>query len=62
MLAKVDSTENEVAGIEIEGYPTLKFWGKDKSVPPIDYDGGRDADGIIEWLKTHSDYPWVEPV
>jgi protein disulfide-isomerase A1 len=33
LLAKVDSTENEVAGLDIQGFPTLKFWGKDKSTP-----------------------------
>lgn len=51
VLVKVDSTLNEVAGLEIQGFPTLKFYGKDKSQEPIDYNGGRDADGIISWLK-----------
>ncbi len=61
VLAKVDSTENEVAGVNIEGFPTLRFWGKDKS-NPIDYNGGRDTEGIIQWLKEHTQYEWVEPV
>ena len=60
MLVKVDSTENEVAGVDIQGFPTLKFWGKDKSVAPIEYNGGRDADGIIQWLKEHTQHEWVE--
>jgi len=42
VLAKVDSTENEIAGVNIEGFPTLRFWGKDKS-NPVDYNGGRDT-------------------
>jgi protein disulfide-isomerase A1 len=61
LLAKVDSTENEVAGVDIQGFPTLKFWGKDKSAP-IEYNGGRDAEGIIQWLKEHTSYEWVEPL
>lgn len=61
LLVKVDSTLNEVAGLEIQGFPTLKFYGKDKSQPPIDYNGGRDTDGIISWLKEHTEYDWVEP-
>ena len=61
MLAKVDSTENEVAGVDIQGFPTLKFWGKDKTVDPIEYNGGRDAEGILTWLKEHTQYDWVEP-
>ena len=59
MLATVDSTENEVASVDIQGFPTLKFWGKDKSVDPIDYNGERDAAGIISWLKEHTQYEWV---
>lgn len=60
-LVKVDSTQNEIAGLEIQGFPTLKFYGKDKTQAPIDYTGGRDADGIINWLKEHTEYEWVEP-
>ena len=59
VIAKVDSTLNEVAGINIEGFPTLKFFGKDKTAAPIDYDGPRNADGIINWLKDHTEYDWV---
>lgn len=61
VLVKVDSTLNEIAGLDIQGFPTLKFYGKDKSQAPIDYDGPRDADGIINWLKEHTEYEWVEP-
>ena len=43
VLVKVDSTENEVANVDIQGFPTLKFWGKDKSAEPIDYTGGRNT-------------------
>ena len=50
-MVKVDSTQNEVAGVDIQGFPTLKFWGKDKSAAPIDYDGGRNTEGILSWLK-----------
>ena len=60
LLVKVDSTENEVSGVDVQGFPTLKFWGKDKSAEPIEYNGGRDADGIISWLKEHTQYEWVD--
>lgn len=61
LLVKVDSTENEVSGVDVQGFPTLKFWGKDKSAEPLEYNGGRDADGIVAWLKEHTQYEWVEP-
>ena len=60
LLAKVDSTGNEVAGISVQGYPTLKWWRKDKSQPPIDFNGGRNAEGILSWIKEHTEHPWVE--
>jgi protein disulfide-isomerase A1 len=31
LLAKVDSTDNEVPDVDIQGFPTVKFFRKDKS-------------------------------
>jgi protein disulfide isomerase len=61
VLVKIDSTLNEVAGADIQGFPTLKFYQKDKTQAPLTYDGPRDADGIVSWLKDHTEYEWVEP-
>ena len=60
LLVKVDSTENEISGLDIQGFPTLKFYKKDKSVEAIEYGGARDADGIVNWLKENTEYEWVE--
>ncbi|KAK2584930.1 hypothetical protein KPH14_002525 [Odynerus spinipes] len=48
-LAKVDATiETELAEKHgLKGYPTLKFYRKGI---PIDYNGGRQADDIVNWL------------
>lgn len=48
--------------MEISGYPTIYFFGKDKTVDPIQFNGGRDAAGIIDWLKDHTTHEWIEPV
>ena len=52
-IAKMDSTANEVEGVEIRGYPTLKFYPAG-SKTPIDYDGERGAEDIKNWLKEKS--------
>ena len=53
-IAKMDSTANEVDGVEIKGYPTLKFYPRGSKNAPVDYEGGRDLDGFKTWLKEHS--------
>jgi protein disulfide-isomerase A1 len=54
VIAKIDSTANEVEDIEIRGYPTLKFFPKGNKKNPVDYDGGREAEDIKNWLKENS--------
>lgn len=60
MLVKVDSIDNEVSGVDIQGFPTLKFWKKDKLATPLNFNGERTADGIVAWIKEHTEYEWVD--
>jgi protein disulfide isomerase len=60
ILAEFDGTLNEVDEIQIKGYPTLYWYGKDKTQQPLEYNGGRDKDGIISWIKDHTEYEWAE--
>jgi len=53
VIAKFDATVNEVAGLDIRGYPTLKFYPKDNK-EGIDYDAGRDEGDFQKWLSEHS--------
>ena len=49
-LAKLDATAEKETGTKfnIEGFPTLKFF---KNGEPIDFNGPREAQGILNWLE-----------
>lgn len=59
VLAKVDCTvEKDLCGqYSIRGYPTVKFF---KNGNQLEYDGARNADGIISWLDRKSGPPAVD--
>lgn len=53
IIAKFDATANEVAGLDIRGYPTLKYYPKnDKS--GLDYNGERDVEDFKKFLSENS--------
>lgn len=54
VIAKIDSTGNEIEGVSISGFPTLKFFAKGSKRAPQDYDGEREVDGFKDWLKNNS--------
>ncbi|KAL4003030.1 protein disulfide isomerase family protein [Acanthocheilonema viteae] len=60
-LAKVDATvETKLAETyNIQGFPTLKFWQSGKD--PIDYDGGRESDEIVQWVLEKTDPTYKPP-
>eukprot|EP00929_Paragymnodinium_shiwhaense_P078620 TRINITY_DN40773_c0_g1_i1.p1 TRINITY_DN40773_c0_g1~~TRINITY_DN40773_c0_g1_i1.p1 ORF type:complete len:510 (+),score=101.76 TRINITY_DN40773_c0_g1_i1:62-1531(+) len=51
VIAKIDATANDVEGVEVEGFPTLKLFRADKKDDPLDYDGDRDVDSFVTWLE-----------
>lgn len=51
VVAKMDSTTNELADIKIQGFPTIKFFPKD-SDEVIDYNGERTLAGFTKFLES----------
>jgi len=52
VVAKMDSTANELADIKVQGFPTLKFFPKD-SDEIVDYNGERTLDAFIKFLESN---------
>ena len=45
---------NEVDGVNIEGYPTIKLWVRGKKDTTNDYEGERNVEGMIKFLKENT--------
>ena len=52
-LVAVDATvESSLASrFSVRGYPTLKWFPANDAAHPVDYDGPRDATGIVDWIQ-----------
>jgi len=50
IIAKIDSTENEIKGIKIKGFPTIKLFLHDVNQVK-DYDGKRTLDGFVKFIE-----------
>jgi len=51
VIAKMDSTANELEDIKIQGFPTIKLFKKgDNKV--VDYNGERTLDGFVRFLES----------
>jgi len=56
----MDATANEIDGLNIGGYPTIKWYGADKS-HPIDFEGERDYDDMKDFIEEKINPDYVKP-
>jgi len=54
VIAKFDATENEADGVDIRGYPTLKWYPKDNKAG-VDYEGDRELPDFKKFLEEKSE-------
>mmetsp|Transcript_34930 Transcript_34930/g.31463 ORF Transcript_34930/g.31463 Transcript_34930/m.31463 type:complete len:484 (-) Transcript_34930:262-1713(-) len=54
VIAKMDATANEAEGVNIRGFPTLKFYKRGSKSRPMDFEGDRTEEGFIQFLKENS--------
>ena len=54
VIAKVDATANEIEGISVSGFPAIKFFAKGSKRAPVDYDGDREVEAFMTYLKENS--------
>jgi len=59
VIAKMDSTKNEVEQVSIQGFPTLKFFPKGSS-EIVDYNGGRTLEELIQFVEKQVSGEWEE--
>lgn len=52
VIAKMDSTANELESVKVQGFPTIKYFmaGEDNKV--IDYNGERTLEGLTKFLES----------
>merc|ERR1712240_209866 len=52
VIAKMDSTANEVEDVKVHSFPTIKFFPAGADGKVIDYNGDRTLDGFVKFLES----------
>eukprot|EP00163_Fabomonas_tropica_P013914 TRINITY_DN2553_c0_g1_i1.p1 TRINITY_DN2553_c0_g1~~TRINITY_DN2553_c0_g1_i1.p1 ORF type:complete len:529 (+),score=222.24 TRINITY_DN2553_c0_g1_i1:125-1711(+) len=59
VIAKIDGTANEIEGVEVGGFPTIKFYPAKDKQNPKDYEGARSVKGMSKFLKAEATVPFT---
>ncbi len=59
-LVEVEATKNDIQGMNIQGFPTVKLFAAGHKDAPVDLSGDRTKEGIIKFLKEKCTNPISE--
>jgi len=62
VIAKVNSEENEMQDVVVEGFPTIRLYAQGKKNEPIEYTGERSTEAIEQWLQGEVTNKWEAEV
>lgn len=60
VIAKIDATANEIPGVAVQGFPTIKWFQPGKDAP-TDFSGDRTLEGFNKFLKEQLGDDFAEP-
>jgi len=52
----MDSTANECDTVKVKSFPTIKLFARGKKSTPIDFNGEREVDGFMKFLKENTEF------
>ncbi|CBY34553.1 unnamed protein product [Oikopleura dioica] len=52
IIAKTDATANEFDGVDVQGFPTIKFFPKGEDADVIEYEGDRSLEALILFVES----------
>eukprot|EP00002_Diphylleia_rotans_P036622 TRINITY_DN808_c0_g1_i1.p1 TRINITY_DN808_c0_g1~~TRINITY_DN808_c0_g1_i1.p1 ORF type:complete len:498 (-),score=115.39 TRINITY_DN808_c0_g1_i1:230-1723(-) len=61
VIAKIDATANDVAGIEVQGYPTLFYYSAKNKQTPVEYEGDRTLEDLLNFIKENASFDFTIP-
>ena len=55
VIAKIDATANDISKkLGVRGFPTIKLFTKDNKSNPVDYQGDRSLDDLVQFINTQA--------
>jgi len=52
VIAKIDSTANELEDVKVHGFPTIKLFPRGNKNQPIDFQGERTFDALVKFIES----------